>query len=314
MANFLFIINTVFPVFLIISLGIFLKKIKLLDDNFISMSSNLVFKVALPALTFSEIAKASFSEAFNAVEALLMVSHVIFFFVLAFILAILFIKDLHSRGPFIQGCIRGNVAIITFAIILNIFNEKGLAHGALLFAFVLPLYNIFSVIALVVFVHNKEKGQVKKILFNIITNPLIISVIIALPFSIFQIKFHPFISKSISYLSNLTLPLALICVGGSLSFKSIYEKAFVSIFASVIKILIMPVAVASAAYFMGIRGEGLCILYLITGAPTAFVTFVMADSMNNDGKLAANIIALSTLGSIFTTSIGIFLLKTWNLF
>jgi malonate transporter and related proteins len=197
---------------------------------------------------------------------------------------------------------------------MNIFSEKGLAHSALLLAFALPIYNIFSVIALTVFVHKKEdKGKFKKIILNIITNPIIISVFIALPFSIFQIKMNPFADKCISYISNLTLPLALIGVGGSLSFKSLYDKAFDSIFAVFIKIILMPVLVTAAAYFLNLRGESLGIIFLITSTPTAFASFIMADAMNNDSELAANIIAIGTLGSIFTISIGIFLLKSWNL-
>ena len=64
-SNILFTINTVTPVFIIILIGIFLKKIHFIKDEFINQGSKIVFNVALPSLIFSKISKADFGQIAN---------------------------------------------------------------------------------------------------------------------------------------------------------------------------------------------------------------------------------------------------------
>ncbi len=182
-------------------------------------------------------------------------------------------------------------------------------RGAILLAFAIPLYNTISVIALVVPLHQGAKGATRKIILTLFTNPLILAVIFALPFSLFNIYLPVIAQKTLSYLSKMTLPLALIGVGGSLSFHSLKEKLSFSIIAIIIKILLIPITVSLAAYYVGIRNESLGVLFIVSGAPTAIASFIMAKSMHNDSHLAANIILLTTLGSVITIGFGIFFLK-----
>ena len=309
MENLLFSINTVLPVFLIILLGIFLKKKEIINENFISLSSYLVFKVSLPALVFIKISQTNFTQVFDPREVLLLFGGSLLFYIISWILSIILIKDLKSRGSFIQGSFRGNIAIIGLAIVFNVFGESGLTRGAILLAFAIPLFNTISVIALVVPLHQGAKGATRKIISTLFTNPLILAVIFALPFSLFNIYLPVIAQKTLSYLSKMTLPLALIGVGGSLSFHSLKEKLSFSIIATIIKILLIPVTVSLAAYYVGIRNESLGILFIVSGVPTAIASFIMAKSMHNDSHLAANIILLTTLGSVITIGFGIFFLK-----
>ena len=52
MSNFIFSINATFPIFLVILLGWFLKRIGLITDEFAEVANKYVFKVALPVLLF----------------------------------------------------------------------------------------------------------------------------------------------------------------------------------------------------------------------------------------------------------------------
>jgi predicted permease len=49
------------------------------------------------------------------------------------------------------------------------------------------------------------------------------------------------------------------------------------------------------------------------GVPTAVASFIMASKMNNDEDLAANIVLLSSLLSVFTLTFGIYLFKSARL-
>ena len=75
----------------------------------------------------------------------------------------------------------------------------------------------------------------------------------------------------------------------------------------------MPVVVAVLAYLIGFRGVELGCLILMFGSPTAAASFVMVRSIGGNHTLAANIIALTTLISLFSISIAIYLLKVFAL-
>jgi malonate transporter len=220
MSQLLFSANSVLPVFIIIFVGIILRKTRVIDEGFVNISSDLVFKVALPALIFSEIAETDFYRVFEGKLILFACAAVAVSFVVAWMLAPLTAKTGKERGAFVQGAFRGNVAILGLAVMENIFGPTGVAKGAIILAFLLPIYNILAVVALTLPLAEGEKGSAGKIAKSIATNPLIISVLFALPFSIFRIELPYMVSKSVSYLSSISVPLALIGIGGSLSLEA----------------------------------------------------------------------------------------------
>jgi len=310
MENLLFALNAVLPVFLLILTGIFLKKLTILDDQFIAKSTKLVFKVALPALIFQKISHADFSQLFDAKEILIIVLLVTGSFLLIFLLSGLFIKDGAERGAFIQGSFRSNIAIVGLAIISNVFGESGVAHTAIALVFIFPMYNIYAVLALIIPLKKGSSGAPKVIMKAIVTNPLIIAVFIALPFSIFSIETGSITNSFLEYLSRMTLPLALLGVGGSLSFSS-FKKGFLkAVTASSIKLIIYPVIVVLILLAAGYKGESLGVIFIMLGCPTAVSSYVMAEAMGSDSDLAAGIILITTLGSIFTIGLGIFVMKS----
>ena len=59
---------------------------------------------------------------------------------------------------------------------------------------------------------------------SVLANPLIISVIVAAPFAYFQLGVPGWLEKSMQYLADTTLPLALICIGGTLSLAALRKS------------------------------------------------------------------------------------------
>lgn len=56
MNNFLFSLNATVPVFAVIVLGHFFKRIGLIDEHFASVANKFVFKACLPCLVFQDLA------------------------------------------------------------------------------------------------------------------------------------------------------------------------------------------------------------------------------------------------------------------
>ena len=117
MESFLFSLQLASPVFLIIFLGVFLKRIKLIDDKFSLVSSKLVFNVALPVFIFLKIARFDFLTSFDVKQILIILICTLFSFLIVWGLAQLKNFKPEEKGVFIQGAFRGNLAIIGLAII-----------------------------------------------------------------------------------------------------------------------------------------------------------------------------------------------------
>jgi predicted permease len=265
--------------------------------------------VALPCLIFIKLSVVDLTRLFHA-RLILYVSTTTFAtFLLIWTLARFWIHKGENLGVFVQGSFRSNFAIVGFAVIWNLFGEEGLARAVMILAFIMPLYNLLAIIVLTVTTHQK-KLSVRTLLCRVITNPLMISALIAVMFSLLRWRLHPVLFNTAEILSRLALPLALLGIGGSLNLEAIRSASKMAVAASLIKIVLLPAAVTCGAVCLGFRGQELGILFILFGCPTAVASFVMADAMGANDKLAGNIILISTLGAVFTMTAGIVVLKS----
>ena len=126
-------------------------------------------------------------------------------------------------------------------------------------------------------------------------------------------KLPPILLQTGEYFAQMTLPLALLCTGASLSLKALRADSRNAIIASSGKLLIVPFIITLCGYWLGFRGMDLGILFLMTSAPTAAASYIMVRAMKGNSVLAANIIAITTFGSILVASIGIAFLRHLDL-
>ena len=309
MQNLIFIFNTVLPVFIIVALGFVLRKAGLINDNFVSLSSKIVFNVSLPVLIFIEIAKIDLDKILNFELILFIYAGTIVSYLSIWFLSKFFTKNGYDRSVFIQGSFRGNFAIVGLALITNIFGIDILGKASLVLAFTIPLYNVLAVIALTVPVRKEKNLNLKSVSWEIAKNPLILGVVLALPFSYFKIPLNDMLVKSAEYVAALALPLALIGIGGFLRFSDIKEGIKLSGISSVYKLILVPLAMTFFAVQFGFRNEDLGIVFILFACPTAIASFIMADAMGVNSKLAGNILLVTTVFSVFTIAVGLFILK-----
>ena len=308
MQNLIFSLTLVAPVFLIVALGYFLKRIGVINENFVSVSSKIVFTISLPALIFIEVSSIHLEEILNVNLILFVYAGTLVTFAAVWITAGFFTRAGKDKASFIQGSFRGNFAIVGLAIIVNYYGIDNLGKASLVLAFTIPLYNILSVIALTVPLKEKEH-KYSNTFFEILKNPLIIAVFAAIPFSYFGIIIPGFLKTSIGYLSALALPLALVGIGGFLSFSNITKESSLTVISTILKLLVFPAIMTFAAYLLDFRGIDLGIIFILFACPTAIASFIMAEAMGANSRLAGNILLLTTLVSVVTITLGLFILK-----
>lgn len=304
------ILNQIFavtgPVFIMVLVGMLLKKTRLIDEAFINTASTLTFKATMPTLLFLGILKADLDEALQpALVGYFCLATALSFFG-AWLWALRAVKR-EDRGIYVQGAFRGNCGIVSLALAANQYGDYGLSTGAVMSGIVIVLFNILSTLVLSVYSAG-HSAQLRPVLKGLARNPLILSVVAGLLASVLEVTLPKWLMVSGEYFGSMTLPIALICVGGSLSLTSLQVSGRTAVSSSLIKVLWIPLIFTAIAWALGFEGRELGILFLFLASPTAAVSFVMARAMGSDGRLAASIIALSTLISIVTIMLGLFLL------
>jgi len=313
MDNFIFSLNAVAPIFIVILFGTFLKKKGIINSDYINISTNVVFKIALPAMIFRDISKTDFTDVFNIKLILYSVFGTLAIFLLLCLFGSLFIKNKKSLGAFIQGGFRGNFAFLGLPLIYNLFGQEASSKGAIVLSFIMPLYNVLAIIILTATSSESSKYNIKGIIINILKNPLIIAVVCALPFSFFNITLPQLAVKSIEYVADIATPLALIGIGATIDLNNLKKSFKLSIVASGIKVIFGPLIAILLAYLIGFRESELGIIFVLFSSPTAIASFIMAKAMGSDSELASSIVVTTTLMSVFTIFAGIFALKTLGL-
>jgi predicted permease len=299
------------PIFLILGLGIVLYKVKLINDNFIDTASKLVFNVTLPALLFISISRTDVSSETDFSLVIYAMLAVVATYLILELLMAFWVKDKAERAVLIQGAFRSNMGIIGLAYCVNAYGNEVYAVASVYLGGVTILFNILSVIGL----SRGLGGNINAfgILKGIAKNPLILAILAAFITSITGLKLPSTLYKAGDYFAQMTLPLALLCAGASLSFSSLKNGFIGAIISSVGKLIFIPIILTFGGYLLGYRGMELGVLFLMSSAPTASASYIMVRAMNGNSALAANIIVITTIASLITTSIGVTLLRSFNL-
>lgn len=294
------------PVIFLVVLGVFLKARNQIDDAFVSVSSKLVFNVSLPVLMFMAIVTADMTVAEHMPLVWFSVAAGVAVYLLAVVVARMIRLNTAAYGAFVQASFRSNLGIIGLALCLNAYPEQGAVLGALVLAVVTPIYNLLSVWVLS---SGQEGVSWKNQLVATARNPLIIAIALAALVRQAGVEMPGIALRTGDILAGLTLPLALIGIGASLSFGRQLLSDWVAMTSVALKLVVLPVLVITMAVLAGFSGPSLMVVALMFSSPTAAAAFVMAKSMQADARLTADVIALSTLGSGLTVTTIIYVLN-----
>ncbi len=309
MENLLFSINGTLPIFIVMFIGIIVRRLKLVDDKYVSQANKLNFNTAMPVMLFENVRGSDITTALDVKFTVTLMLMVIAELVMAAGISCLCVKP-YRRGSFTQGAFRGNTALIGMALLINMYGQSEI--GAISVAIAVPVYNIGSVIALTLF---PVEGEAKKknagdILLNIIKNPLIIGTVAGIAAAFFRIEFPALIETSLDYLSDMAIGTALLCVGASMQFDKFKSRWKETALASALKLIIFPMIFVPVMALMGYRNDALMAAFIVLGSPTAVNSYVMARSMNHDEALASGIVVVSSLAGAVSMTVWVYVLKS----
>jgi len=314
MPLFLDIINIVLPVFSVIFLGWLLRRWGLIDATFLRQTNRLVFYVCLPLLLFYKIGTADFFSNFNGQLIFGSVAAITITFVISYCYAVIRNYPNNVRGVFSQGSFRGNIAYIGLAITLNAYGEPGLTKAGILMGFLVPFLNLYAILALL-WPHRGDGEQQGSSFWlrQIALNPLIIASFLGILWSFLALPIPLVVERSLKIATGMTLPLALLAIGGGFSVERLRGDLLRAFLASGAKTVWLPILAALLLIGLGVRGIDLGIGVLIAGTPAATANYIMADQLKGDAEFAGTIVMLSTLLSAVTYTVALLILRSYGL-
>lgn len=313
MENLIFSLNATIPVFLLMVLGLALRKIGWIDEAFASRMNKFVFRVPLPVLLFQDLATVDFYEMWDGRFVLFCFAVTFLGIVIAGLLSLL-LKNRRIQGEFIQASYRSSAALLGIAFIQNIYGSAGIAPLMIIGS--VPLYNIMAVAVLSFFSPERKKldgGTVKKTLKGIVTNPIIIGILIGMIWSLLRLPLPEIAAKTVSSIGATATPLGLMAMGASFDFRKALGQKGPALAASFLKLIGFCAVFLPIAAAMGFRQEKLVAILIMLGSATTVSCYVMAKNMDHEGTLTSSVVMLTTLGSAFTVTAWLYILKSLRL-
>lgn len=330
---FIFAVNSVLPVILLVALGYILKKTNFFTAEFLRVANKTVFRVLLPVLLFVNLAELDSFSQLKWDAVLYALAAIAILFCIGLFLAHI-TSDRCQKGVMLQGVVRSNFALVGVPLAQLMAGDKGVQSAALLSAFTIPVFNVLSVIALSVYIQGEGggKGRMAKTLRGILRNPLIIGVLAGilcvllkplaghLPSGVtaFMGKFT-FVGTVLEYLAKASTPVALLVLGGQFeksSIKGLKKQIMLGVTGRLILAPLIGLGGAVLLQKMGFlyfdNGTYAALIALFA-TPAAVASAIMAEEMGNDGQLAGQLVVWTTLLSAGVIFGAVAALRAWGL-
>lgn len=314
MESFYLALSVVFPLFFMMAVGAAVKKIHMVDDHSLTVMNTLTFRVFIPVLIFLNVYHLDPGSLFTAdnMKMLLITAISVFLVVLIFhrVFRHLPVSE-ERRAVLLQGVYRSNLALFGLPVLQSIYGEANSGSIYILIVFIIPIYNILAVIILEG-MHLKNIS-IKILLQHILKNPLVDASMLGAVFCFGRIHLPALLLTSLESLSKVATPLAFVVLGATLQVSSLRKNSRAIALVSLFRLVLIPGIVIGAACLAGLRQIPLVAMLGCVASPVAVSSFSMAKEMGKEPELAGELVASTSVISIFTIFCWIVLLRNLQL-
>ena len=308
MDSFLASLNAISSMAIPLLVGILLRVLHILDGRFSPTVSTLIYNVCLPvSLGCSMYASDLHSSAFP----LAAIGYTGAVLTAAFVLLCIFVRravpDGAKAGSIVQGCFRGNASVYGIPLGMSLFGGIVPPELALIMLASVVFFNILAVLTFVLC--SGAKASLRQTLLSIAKNPCICGILLGLLLNVVGLRLPKMLYQPISAIGSITTPLCFIAIGTTFQFTDIRENARYAGFVTLIKLVVLPVIAIGLGVLLGFRGPSLVGLLSTFATPCAVGSYPMALKLGGNGPLSAQALMYSTLASIATMFLFIFVLR-----
>jgi hypothetical protein len=293
------IVNTIAPIFIIIATGFFIQRYGFLGKNFFEEANRFVFFFSLPFLIFTGIAKSDPS-AFGLGTVASVILPTLAILILSLVLGRLFKLRFSTLGTFTQISFHGNVSYIGLAVLFYMLGEDGLRQGSVMVAVLIVANNVLATIILELTGSSAPSRHWLRPFLAVLRNPVVIASFLGVFVLFSGMRLPVMVTRSMTILANIALPMALITIGTSLAVPALKKSLKLSIIASILKLFVLPLLALFSSRIFDVPAGQASAAILLLATPAATTSYIMAQEMGGDAELASNSVTLTILLSAFT--------------
>ncbi|WP_310601386.1 AEC family transporter [Desulfobulbus sp.] len=289
------LLDALFPVLALILFGAAFKHWRLTDAAFLRASDRLVYFVFFPLMLFWKIGSAPLhiddGWRYLAASTLAVVA------ICGFSLAYIRWRPVSpfQAGSFNQACYRFNT-YIGMAVLINAFGEAGVQLYGILIGLIIPIINVLCVSVLIWYDTGGNGGnRLTATVKNLLANPLILACVAGIVYAKLVGSFPKPVDNTLRLLSQVTLPLALFSIGGSLTFTSLRTNIGLALAAAGFKLALLPLVGLVCLWLFGVTGLAWKVSMLFFALPTSTAIYILSSQLRSDTELASAAIVMSTL-------------------
>lgn len=284
--------------FLVMILGLMLRRKGIVQESGKSLLTDLVINVTLPASILK-----SFQMEFNRqiLSSYLVICVVaVLIQIGSYLLGMILYPGFpDNRKKVLQyATICSNAGILGNPIAEGIFGGLGLLYASI---YVIPQRVFMWSVGLTYFTEAPDK---KILVRKVLSHPCIVSVLIGFVLMVWQIPLPGFFKLTVRTVANANTFLAMMLVGTILAEVPVRElpnKA--TIYYSFVRLVLVPLLVLAGCRLGQVDSLVTGVSVVLSGMPAASVTAVMASKYGKDEIFATKCVVLTTLLSMLTVPV-----------
>ncbi|MBR0139467.1 MAG: AEC family transporter [Firmicutes bacterium] len=305
------------PFFVYLMMGMFLRRVDILDEELTAGLNSLIFWVLMPVNFFKSMYRADIKGMFGAAAVpYAMVSTLVIMF-LWMRLAKRMSPDPARQGALAHAGYQGNLMMFSLPLAQSIAGD---APQVLMILTAMVVVLNFTSIPLMEHyrglvrisrgqVSGEEKTGAAQLFIRLLKVPLVDAVLLGLVWSLLALPMPPIGVTVVNGLAGCVIPLAFIVMGSRLDFARIKANSGVSLRHVFLKLIAIPAVFMILPLALCWDSASIATLIAGFGAPSAVVSVSTSESYECDGNLAGEIVTISSFLALFTMFVWIFCLK-----
>lgn len=300
--------QVVLPLFLMMALGYFLRRIGVISQEFAVQCNAVLFKAFLPVLVFASVYRSQVREIFDLKLVLFCIVGISVFFLLLYLIIPHIWRDRAVANTVIQGSFRANCLIFGVPVAVNLYGPSGIGATAMISVFIIVLFNTYATLLFV----ETGKGW-RAMLKAVATNPLLLAGLLGIVFAVGAFTLPSLVETVLFDVSDMVAPLALIVLGAHFHFKIAPGHWRPILTSLLLKLVVSPAIFLPLGVACGLTGPLFVAMMAAFAMPTSVASFLVAAASGGQGDLAGQIVVYASVCSIFTIFLIVYLAQTFGI-